>query len=60
MPGRDYERWLAHVDASAPPLGAAAYAELFRKSLPPQPLVYASPPPGLFQHIITQVQEPAP
>jgi cytochrome o ubiquinol oxidase subunit 2 len=58
LPDRDYARWLAHVGASAPPLDAAAYTQLFRKSSPPRPLFYASPPPGLFRHIIAQVQEP--
>ncbi len=60
LPEPAYERWLARAGASAPPLDAAAYAQLLRKSSPPQPLLYSSPPPGLFQHIIAQVQEPTP
>ena len=60
LPAGDYTRWLAHVSASAPPLDATAYAELFRESSPPQPLFYSSPPPGLFRHIIAEVQEPTP
>jgi cytochrome o ubiquinol oxidase subunit 2 len=60
LPEPAYERWRARAGASAPPLDAAAYAQLLRKSSPPQPLLYSSPPPGLFQHIIAQVQEPTP
>lgn len=60
MPAADYQRWLAHVGGTAPALDAAAYAQLFQKSSPPQPLFYTSPPPGLFQHIIAKVQEPTP
>jgi cytochrome o ubiquinol oxidase subunit 2 len=60
LPPGDYDDWLAHVSASAPPLDATAYAELFRESSPPQPLFYSSPPPGLFRHIIAEVQEPTP
>jgi len=60
LPAGDFERWLAHVGASAPPLDRAAYAELFRKSSPPRPMFYASPPPGLFGRIVAQVQAPNP
>jgi cytochrome o ubiquinol oxidase subunit 2 len=59
LPEPAYERWLAQVGASAPPLDAAAYGELFARSSPPRPLLYSSPPPGLFQHIISQVQAPS-
>jgi cytochrome o ubiquinol oxidase subunit 2 len=58
LPESAYKRWRAYVAASAPPLDAAAYAALLRKSSPPQPLVYSPPPPGLFRHVISQVQEP--
>jgi len=60
LPAADYEQWLAHVGASAPPLNAAAYAQLFRKSSAPQPLFYSSPAPGLFRRVISQVQGPTP
>jgi cytochrome o ubiquinol oxidase subunit 2 len=60
LPPADFQRWLEHVRASAPLLDAPAYAQLARRSSPPQPLFYSTAPPGLFQHIIAQVQEPTP
>lgn len=54
----DYDRWVEHARASAHPLDAAAYAELFRKSSPPQPIVFSSVPQRLFQNILVQSQEP--
>jgi cytochrome o ubiquinol oxidase subunit 2 len=60
LPAPDYERWLARVSASAEPLDAAAYRQLFGKSSPPRPVFYSSAPPGLFKRIIGQVQEPKP
>ena len=36
LPPADYDRWVAQAQASGHPLDAAAYAELFKKSSPPQ------------------------
>ena len=58
LPPADYDRWVARVRASARPLDAAAYAELFRKASPPQPIVFSSVPERLFQDILIQSQEP--
>ncbi len=60
LPAGDYARWLAHVSASAPPLDAAADAELLRKSSPPWPVSYSHVAPGVFQHIMARVRAPAP
>jgi cytochrome o ubiquinol oxidase subunit 2 len=60
LPPDAYEHWLAQVGASAPPLDAVAYAQLFQRSSPPRPLFYTSAPSGLFQHILGQVQRPTP
>jgi cytochrome o ubiquinol oxidase subunit 2 len=54
----DYESWLARVHASAHSLDPAAYAELFRQSSPPRPIVFSSVPPHLFQNILVRSQEP--
>jgi len=54
----DYDRWVAHVHATAHPLDATAYAELFRQSSPPQPIVFLSVPQRLFQNILVQSREP--
>jgi cytochrome o ubiquinol oxidase subunit 2 len=58
LPPADYDRWVAGVRASAHPLDAIAYAELFRKSSPPQPIVFSSVPQRLFQNILVETQEP--
>ena len=58
LPNADYNRWVAGVRASAHPLDATAYGELFRKSSPPQPIVFSSVPQLLFQRILVQSQEP--
>jgi cytochrome o ubiquinol oxidase subunit 2 len=55
---RDYDRWVANVRASAHPLDAAAFAGLFKKSSPPQPIVFSSVPQRLFQNILAQSKEP--
>ncbi len=54
----DYDRWVARVRASAHPLDDTAYAELFRQSSPPQPIVFSSVPQSLFQNILVQSREP--
>jgi cytochrome o ubiquinol oxidase subunit 2 len=54
----DYDRWVASMRASAHPLDATAYAGLFKKSSPPQPIVFSSVPPHLFQRILAHSQEP--
>jgi cytochrome o ubiquinol oxidase subunit 2 len=54
MPPENYAQWLEGVGQSAPPLDAAAYAQLFEKSAPASPIFYSSVPPGLFQKILAQ------
>lgn len=54
----DYARWVEQVRGSAHPLDAAAYADLFKQSSPPQPITFSSVPPSLFQRILVQSQEP--
>jgi cytochrome o ubiquinol oxidase subunit 2 len=53
-----YDSWVARVRASSHPLDAAAYAELFRQSSLPQPIVFSLVPQRLFQHILVQSREP--
>ena len=57
LPPAEYAQWLEHARASAHPLDAAAYAELFRQSSPPQPIAFSSVPDRLFQHILVQSGE---
>lgn len=57
LPAADYDRWVARARASAHPLDSAAYSALFRKSSP-QPVVFSSVPPRLFQNILARSQEP--
>ena len=54
----DYDRWMAKARASAHPFDETAYAELFKKSSPLQPIVFSSVPQDLFQRIRVQSQEP--
>jgi cytochrome o ubiquinol oxidase subunit 2 len=54
----DYNRWVASVRASAHPLDATAYAGLFEKSSPPQPILFSSVPQNLFHRILVHSQEP--
>jgi cytochrome o ubiquinol oxidase subunit 2 len=54
----DYDRWVTQMRASAHPFDATNYAALFRKSLPPQPLLFSSVPPRLFQRILVQSRGP--
>jgi len=58
LPPADYGRWVARVRASAHPLDATAYAELFRQASLPQPIVFSSVPQLLFQNILVQSQKP--
>lgn len=53
----DYDRWVQHARASAHPLDAAAYAELFRQSSPPRPITFSSVPEHLFQQVLIQSRE---
>jgi cytochrome o ubiquinol oxidase subunit 2 len=53
----EYAQWIEHVRATAHPLDAAANAELFRQSSPPQPIAFSSVPDRLFQHILVQSLE---
>ncbi len=57
LPPADYTRWVARVRASAHPLDATAYAELFKKSSPPQPIIFSSVPQRLFERILVQSEE---
>ena len=57
LPPAEFAQWLEHVRASAHPLDAAAYTELFRQSSPPQPIAFSSVPDRLFQHILVQSGE---
>ena len=57
LPPADYERWVAQAQASGHPLDAAAYAGLFKKSSPPQPILFSSIPKGLFRRILAQSTE---
>ncbi|MBY0611546.1 MAG: COX aromatic rich motif-containing protein [Beijerinckiaceae bacterium] len=54
----DYEGWLAAVRAAANPLDPSAYAQLFEKTTPAQPILFSSAPEGLFQKILSRYQDP--
>jgi cytochrome o ubiquinol oxidase subunit 2 len=58
LPLADYTRWVARARASAHPLDASAYAELFKKSSPAQPIIFSSVPQHLFQRILVQSAQP--
>lgn len=58
LPAEAFDSWVASTRASAHPLDDDAYAALFRKSSPPQPILFSSVPPDLFQHILVTSQEP--
>ncbi len=60
LPAADYDRWVASVRASVHPLDQTAYAELFKKSSAPQPIIFSSVPPNLFQRILVQSRETRP
>ena len=54
-PPADYRALGGAACAARPhPLDAAAYAELFKQSSPPQPIFFSSVPQGLFQRILAQ------
>ncbi len=57
LPPADYNRWVARARAAGHPLDAAAYAELFKQSSPPQPILFSSIPQGLFRRILAQSRE---
>ena len=57
LPPADYNRWVAQAQAAGHPLDAAAYAGLFKKSSPPEPILFSSIPRGLFQRILAQSTE---
>lgn len=57
LPRSDYDRWVAQARAAGRPLDATAYAELFKQSSPPQPILFSSIPQGLFQRILAQSRE---
>lgn len=50
----DYARWVEQVRASGPPLDAAAYQSVSARSVQARPLVFSTPPPGLYTHIVSQ------
>jgi cytochrome o ubiquinol oxidase subunit 2 len=54
----DYRNWLAQVRAGAHPLDAGAYAQLFEKTTPAQPILFSTVPEGLFQRILARSQSP--
>lgn len=58
LPPADYDRWVERVRASGHPLDATAYAQLFKQSSPPQPILFSSVPRDLFQRILVQSREP--
>jgi cytochrome o ubiquinol oxidase subunit 2 len=58
LPSAEFDQWVARVRASAHPLDATAYAELFKQSSPPQPIVFSSVPQLLFQNILAHSKEP--
>ncbi|NEU14114.1 cytochrome ubiquinol oxidase subunit II [Methylobacterium sp. BTF04] len=55
----DFDAWLASVRASARPLDPAAIDRLLQKSVPPEPILFSSVPPDLFQTFIARAQEPS-
>ena len=58
LPSTDYDRWVAQARASTHPLDDAAYAELFKQSSPPQPIIFSSVPQRLFLKVLAQSKEP--
>jgi cytochrome o ubiquinol oxidase subunit 2 len=58
LPEPAYESWLAQARAAGRRLDSAAYAELARRSVLPQPVVFSGAPAGLFGQVIAEVQEP--
>jgi cytochrome o ubiquinol oxidase subunit II len=58
LPPANYDRWVERVRASGHPLDATAYAQLFKQSSPPQPILFSSVPQDLFHRILVQSREP--
>ncbi len=50
----DYARWVESVRANGQPLDAAAYQAISARSVQARPLVFSTPPPGLYAHIVSQ------
>jgi cytochrome o ubiquinol oxidase subunit 2 len=59
MPPDAFEAWVARARATARPLDPAALDGLMQKSVPPEPILYSSVPPDLFQTFIARTQEPS-
>lgn len=59
LPPEAYERWLTQMHVASHALDATAYAGLFEKSSPPQPIFFSSIPPDLFQRILKQTRNPS-
>ena len=57
LPTVDFEDWVSHTRGSANPLDDAAYAVLFKRSSPPQPIVFSSVPQLLFKRILARSVE---
>jgi cytochrome o ubiquinol oxidase subunit 2 len=53
-----YEDWLTKVRTSGQPLTDSDVAQLFKSSVEPQPIYYASIPPHLFHQIHDKATEP--
>ncbi|OYY91708.1 MAG: cytochrome ubiquinol oxidase subunit II [Sphingomonas sp. 28-66-16] len=54
LPPAGYRRWLDRVHAADHPLDQAAFARLFARSTPPQPIFYSTVPAGLFDTILSR------
>lgn len=59
LPSTAYNDWVMKVHASDHALDDAALGKLFKKSSPPQPILYSSIPLQLFHTILVKSQEPA-
>jgi cytochrome o ubiquinol oxidase subunit 2 len=54
VPEDRFRAWVAKTRSSGPALDDAAYRELLRQSVPPQPYTYSSVRRGLFADIVLQ------
>ncbi|MCW2370559.1 cytochrome ubiquinol oxidase subunit II [Sphingobium sp. B11D3D] len=52
LPPADYRRWLEQVRAVRRPLDDKALAAITARSIAPQPALFSSVPPGLFEHMM--------
>ena len=59
LPGEDFTAWVARARAADRPLDSGAVDGLMKKSVPPEPILYSSVPPNLFQTLIARAQEPS-